>query len=58
MCVCVCVCVCPTLLDAGEAEQLDQAKVVAGDDGLPLEGSVCCIDVVDLGVLGPDAVDL
>ena len=48
----------PTFLDAWESKELDQSKVVAGDDGLVIKRGVGGIDVVHLSVLWPDAVDL
>ena len=47
-----------TLLDTWEPKQLDKSKVIAGDDGLLVKGSVHSVDVIHLGVLWPDAVDL
>ena len=63
MCVCVCVSGMEpdrtlTFLDGRESEQLDQTKVVPSDDHLMVEGCVGGIDVVELGILGPNPVDL
>ena len=47
-----------TFLDAWESEQFHKTKVISSDDGLVVKGGVCGVDVVDLGVLWPDPIDL
>ena len=47
-----------TFPDAWESEELYETEVISGDDGVTVKGGVCCIDVIDLGILWPDPIDL
>ena len=47
-----------TFLDGGEPEQLDKTKIIPSYDHLVIKGGVGGVDIIELGVLGPNPIDL
>lgn len=47
-----------TFLETREAKEFDETKVVSSDNDFVFKGSICCVDVVGVSVLLPDAIHL